>query len=66
MAENARYGFADGSGKRASIRFASGAFEKGIRHAAERLHAEYTAAIGASKPGVEASVTIHRWVCKSI
>src|SRR3954470_16729043 len=51
-AENARYGFADGSGNRVSIRLAFG-FEPviGMRTDAERFREEYTSEIGASKPG---------------
>ncbi len=49
IAENARYGFDDGSGTRNSIRLAFG-FEPviGIRTQAERLRAEYTRLTGAS------------------
>src|SRR5881394_2768333 len=51
-AENARYGFAAGSGVRNSIRFAFGFAEYvGIRIAAERFRAEYARFTGASNPG---------------
>src|SRR5690349_17053242 len=51
-AEKARYGFADGSGQRNSMRLAFG-FEPviGIRMQAERFRDEYTRLTGASKPG---------------
>src|SRR6516225_11541018 len=48
IAVNARYGFAVGSGKRTSMRRAFGLGTYGIRHAAERLRAEYARLIGAS------------------
>src|ERR1700686_5268202 len=52
IAENARYGFAVGSGKRTAIRLAFGDGEYiGIRTDAERLRDEYARLIGASKPG---------------
>src|SRR5689334_24906086 len=51
-AEKARYGFAEGSGNRVSIRLAFGLDPViGIRTEAERLREEYTSEIGASKPG---------------
>ena len=51
-AEKARYGLADGSGQRNSMRLAFG-FEPviGMRTQAERLRWLYTRLIGASKPG---------------
>src|SRR3954468_7912704 len=51
MAAKARYGFAVGSGKRTSTRRALALLTYGMRHAAERLRAEYARLIGASKPG---------------
>src|SRR5215470_6351017 len=51
MAENARYGFVVGSGKRTSMRRALGLETYGMRTAADRLRAEYARLIGASKPG---------------
>ena len=51
IAENARYGFAVGSGKRTSMRRPFGFDTYGTRIAAERLRAEYARLIGASKPG---------------
>src|SRR6476620_10458714 len=51
IAENARYGLHVGSGKRTSTRRAFGLLTYGMRHAAERLRAEYARLIGASKPG---------------
>ena len=52
MAENARYGFDDGSGTRNSMRLAFGfAPVMGMRMQAERLRCEYTRLTGASKPG---------------
>ena len=51
-AENARYGFDDGSGARNSTRLAFGLEPViGMRIAAERLRCEYTMLTGASKPG---------------
>src|ERR1700677_3078463 len=52
IAENARYGLADGSGTRNSMRLAFG-FEPviGMRQQADRLREEYTRLTGASKPG---------------
>ena len=52
IAENARYGLADGSGTRNSIRLAFGLEPViGIRTQADRLRCEYTRLTGASKPG---------------
>ena len=51
IAVNAKYGFAPGSGKRISMRFAFGLVTCGMRHDAERLRAEYASRTGASKPG---------------
>src|SRR5438067_4875277 len=52
IAENARYGFADGSGGRNSSRFAFSDREyNGIRTHAERFRCEYTRFTGASYPG---------------
>src|SRR5262245_37915327 len=52
MAEKARYGLHDGSGKRTSMRLAFGLGEYiGMRIAAERLRLEYARFTGASKPG---------------
>src|SRR6266536_4638477 len=52
MAENARYGLADGSGTRNSMRLAFALVPvTGIRLQAERLRCEYTRLTGASKPG---------------
>src|SRR6476620_8815062 len=52
IAEKARYGLHDGSGKRTSMRFAFGLDEYiGMRIAAERLRLEYARLTGASKPG---------------
>src|SRR6202020_296155 len=52
IAEKARYGLADGSGTRNSIRLAFG-FEpvSGMRQQADRFRFEYTRLTGASKPG---------------
>src|SRR5699024_12714459 len=51
-AVNAKYGFADGSGARNSMRLAAGLSPvSGIRIAAERLDWEYARFTGASKPG---------------
>src|SRR5450759_262673 len=52
QAENARYGFAAGSGERNSTRFVFGSVEYiGMRTHAERFRFEYTRLIGASYPG---------------
>src|SRR5271169_819536 len=51
IAEKARYGLVVGSGKRTSTRRDFGLATYGMRHAAERLRAEYARLIGASKPG---------------
>src|SRR5919199_819438 len=52
MAAKARYGLADESGQRNSIRLAFGESEYiGIRMHADRLRCEYTRLTGASKPG---------------
>src|SRR4030095_2774980 len=51
IAANARYGLAVGSGKRTSTRRDFGLATYGMRHAAERLRAEYGRLIGASNPG---------------
>src|SRR4051794_20989451 len=52
MAENARYGLADGSGTRNSTRLGFGLVPvTGIRAHARRLGCEYTKLNGASKPG---------------
>ena len=49
--ENARYGLADGSGKRISILFEFGDCPNGIRHDADLFLAEYARRTGASNPG---------------
>src|ERR1700733_11595639 len=52
IAEKARYGLADGSGTRNSIRLAFGLVPViGMRQHADRFRAEYTRLTGASKPG---------------
>src|SRR3954468_14389798 len=51
IAAKARYALVVGSGKRTSTRRALGLDTYGMRHAAERLRAEYARLIGASKPG---------------
>src|SRR2546427_7600144 len=51
IAAKARYGLAVGSGKRTSTRRPFGLLTYGIRHAADRLRAEYARLIGASNPG---------------
>ncbi|CAB4546051.1 unannotated protein [freshwater metagenome] len=54
MAEKARYGLAEGSGTRNSMRLALGLLPvTGIRTEAERLRCEYTKLTGASKPGTK-------------
>src|ERR1700677_5184824 len=52
IAEKARYGLADGSGTRNSIRLAFGLVPViGMRQQADRFLFEYTRLTGASKPG---------------
>src|SRR5215475_14196555 len=51
IAANARYGLVVGSGNRTSTRRALSLATYGMRHATERLRAEYARLIGASKPG---------------
>src|SRR3954468_24856032 len=52
IAENARYGFDDGSGTRNSMRLAFGfAPVMGMRMHADRFRCEYTRFTGASNPG---------------
>ena len=52
-AEKHKYGFEDGSGKRASTRLAFGDSVHGIRTQPDLFLAEYARSTGASNPGIK-------------